>query len=371
MRLFPTFILLTTVLILPGAARQAPDPVLTAEQMQAFLSSRPEQDMIHWKDPARGESLAVRIMEVTATGVSVEKTLRSGLTTQAVPRSELSGVSFAHTPMERRLVHDPTANAAGALRVLWDARSATLGMETSNVADVGVALAKSLRMSRESAGFDEAAEILWMVLERNPTDHHKAAVEMEFKTLELARTLVSGTPEEADRVAWEITEIDATPEAMLMATAWLGDRHFEDLKQLEEEHPRWDIDDEVRPMRARLYHLSLDFVLYPSLFHGTHTEEASTGLWKAWKVHQYTQSPELALQTLEDLAALYPDSQAAKDTAVELARMQARHAEGTLMDEKKAAEKSTDDADEPGDDEAHPDRPKSPPRPKRYNLFDD
>ena len=361
--------LLSAVLLQPGAAQQPPDPAPTADQMREYLTSRPEHDMIHWKDPARGDSPEVRILEVNDTGVSVQKTVPAGMIARVIPRGELSGISFSRTPMERRLIHSPTADAAGALRVLWDARKATLG-EASDVADIGIALAKSLRMTREAAGFEEAVELLQQVLENDPSDHRAASVKMELQTLELVRSLVSGPPGETDRIAWEITEIDAGAEAMLIATAWLADRHFEDLKGLEEEHPRWDMDDEVRPLRARLYHLSLDFALYPSLFHGTHAEEASIGLWKAWKVHQHTRSPELALQTLEDLAALYPDSQAAKDTADELAGMQARHAAGSLREDS-AKDEPNDEAGESGDDEAPPGLPKSPPKPKRYNLFDD
>jgi len=338
--------------------------------MQAFLSKRPEQDMIHWKDPARGGSLEVRILAVSDSEVSVQKTVQGSLASRTLPLGEISGVSFNRTPLEKRLIQHPTADAAPALRVLWETRKSTLGMETSNVADTGIALAKALRMSRETPGFDEAADLLQQILENDPADHRKTAAEMELQTLELVRALASGSPEDADLTAWAITETDGNTEAMLIATAWLADRHFEDLKQLEEEHPRWDQDDEVRPLRSRLYHLSLDFALYPSLFHGTHAEEAATGLQKVWNVHNHTRSPELALQTLEDLAALYPDSQAAKDTAPELARMQARLAQGKL-EEEIADETSTDETEESTEESETPGLPATPPAPKRYNLFDD
>jgi len=365
-----TCLLLSATLTLPAPAQALSDPPPTADEMRAFLLKRPEQDLIHWNDPARGDSLSVRILEVGDAEVRVQKTVQGGLIDRRIPRAELSGISFARTSLEQSLIHRPTAAATGALRVLWDTRSATLGMETSNVADIAIALAKALRMTHETAGFDEAGKFLALVLENNPTDARRAAVEMELKTLELARAVATGPPEETDRIAWEITEDDGNTEAMLMATAWLADRHFEDLKQLEEEHPRWDMDDEVRPLRARLYHLSLDFALYPSLFHGTHEEESADGLRKVWMVHQYTGAPQLALQTLEDLAALYPDSEAAGNTAAELARLKAREAAGNLVEEV-AAEKSADETEETGDDEKQPGLPPSPPKPARYNLFDD
>ncbi len=369
---FPALVFfVTAVLALPVVARQVLENIPTAEQMQAFLTTRPEQDMIHWKDPARGQSLTVRILEVNDTGVRVQKTAQAGLINRVVPRGELSGVSFTHTPVERWLIQPPAADAAGALRVLWNARSASLVMDTSNVAHIGIALAKALRMTGETAAFDEAAEILRLIQKKSPVELHTNAAAMELKTLEMARALISDLPEETDRIAWEITEIEANPEAMLMATSWLGARHFEDLKQLEDEHPRWDMDDEVRPIRLRLYHLSLDFALYPSLFHGTYEEDASRGLWKVWQIHQHTQSPQLALQALEDLAALYPDSQAAKDSADELARMRTRDARGTLAEETREEGESADEPAETGGDEGQPTLPIPRPKPERYNLFDD
>jgi len=363
-------LLLSAALISPGLAQPPSEPVPTADQMQAFLAKRPEQDMIHWKNPERGESLEVRILAVSENEVSVQKTVQGSLASRTLPITEISDVSFARTPLEQRLIHHPTADAAPALRVLWNTRKPTLGMQSSNVADVAIALARALRMSRETAGLDEAADLLQHVVENDPADHRNTTAELELQTLGLVQALASGPSEEADRIAWAITESDGNTDAMLIATAWLADRHFEDLKQLELEHPRWDQDDEVRPIRWRLYHLSLDFALYPSLFHGTHAEEAANGLQKVWSIHHHTRSPELALQTLEDLAALYPDSQAAKDTAPELARMRARLAQGTL-EEPTPGDSPAEDDPEASVDTENPSLPPAPPAPKRYNLFDD
>ncbi len=371
MRSIFTCMMLTSALIQPVAAQAVPEVVPTAEQMRVYLTKRPEQDAIHWKDPARGGALQVRILEVNDKGVLLHKTLASGLVSRTVPHSELAGVSFQFAPVEQRLVRNPVAAAAPALRVLWKARSATLGMESSNVGDIGIALAKALRMSSDPAAIEEAASVLDLILGKESAEHRKSAVKVELRTLEMARALVVGPPEETDKMAWKVTESDDNPEAMLMATAWLADRHFADLKKLEEEHPRWEDDDEVKPLRARLYNLSLDFALYPSLFHGSCADEASIGLKKAWGVHQYTQSPQLALHVLEDLAALYPDTQAARETADELARIKAREAAGRLDEEEMPEEGAASEETVVDADDEESGLPKIPPPPKRYNLFDD
>ncbi len=358
---------LISIAFLPHTLAAAP----TADQMREFIRQRPEQDMVHWKDPARGNSLEVRILEIADDGVRVQKTLASGLTNRVLPLSEISGISFARTPVEHRLIHRPTPESIPALRVLWENRQPTLGMDTSNAADIGIALAKALRMSNEPATFSEANDLLKSLAEKELGEQRKSEIESELRTLELARSIHGENAGETDRIAWEITEADPGPDAMLMATAWLADRHFEDLKALEKENPRWDLDDEVRPLRSRLYHLALDFALYPSLFHGAREEEAAAGLANAWRVHNHTNAPELALQTLEDLAALYPESTAAAETAEELARLRTRKEQGTLVEESPETPETGDDHEAAVTDETETTPPATPPQPKRYNIFDD
>lgn len=369
MRLIFTWLLVTVALIQPGAAEAVREPVPTADEMRVFLTKRPEMDEIRWKDRDRG-SLQVRILRVNETEVDLEKTVQNRVASHKLPLADLAGVSFVFAPLEQRLIRNPSAEAEPALRVVWEARKATLGMETSNVAHVGLALAKALRMRGDAAAFEEAESILDLLRDKEPSSHRLEAARHEMETLQLARAMASSSPEEIDEAAWKMTERDENTEGMLLATAWLAGRHFEDLKRLDEEHPRWDEDEEVRPLRLRLYNLSLDFALYPSLFHGTREKEASEGLKQAWRVYQYSKSPQLALYALEDLAALYPDSQAAVDTADELARVRQREAAGQLEDEEAAEEHSSEEG-EADDGEEPQGVPKTPRQPRRYNLFDD
>ena len=70
-----------------GLTQSAQDPVVSAEQMCAHLAKRPEQDQLHWKDPARGGVLKVRILHADEKTVSVQKTLVSGLVARNIPLS--------------------------------------------------------------------------------------------------------------------------------------------------------------------------------------------------------------------------------------------------------------------------------------------
>jgi hypothetical protein len=126
-------------------------------------------------------------------------------------------------------------------------------------------------------------------------------------------------------------------------------------------------DDEVRPQRERLYNLSLDFALYPSLFMGTRRNEASAGLKRVAEIHEFTGAKVLALKALEDLAVLYPDTPAAIESAPLLARYKTLEAAGKLAP-KVSEEAAKDDAENAPEKATNP---APPPPPKRYNIFGD
>lgn len=335
-------------------------PLLAAAPVtDSLLKSRPEADEIQWKDPARGV-LAVRIVQATSTALTVDKTLPSGPTTREVPLAELSRISYRFAPREEELHRQPSAGGVAALRVLWDARRATIGFAGSNAGETGVALAKSLRLA--GSDLDAAAPVLDQVIAAEKDTRIRSLALAEQTTLQFARSLKSAKPADLDHAAWKITEESPdNPEAMLLATRFLAERHFAELKELEKANPRWMDDDEVKPVRERLHNLALDFSLYPVLFQSARDDEASAGLRRAAEVHEFAGDPVLAKQTLEDLAALYPESAPAKETAAWLGRLH----------QPEATEKAaTPDAatDKPADSTpvAAP-----PPAPRKYNIFGD
>ncbi len=341
-------------------------PALTGEQMQALIKARPELDEIRWKDAARGAPLKVRITNSNAQSVTVEKVLPTGPTVRTVPMSELAGIEFTLTPRELSMHQTPEPAAIPALRILWETRQATMRLPGSNVAETGIAFAKSLRLSGEVSALDEAGKILDLIRGQDTSDSRKDIARGEQSTIDFIRAIKSGKLVETDKLAWKITEEPGYPDAMLLATSFLADRHFKELKAIEEDNPRWMEDDEVRPVRDRLYQLSLDFALYPSLFIGSRQAEATVGLKKAVEVYQFTNQPALAKGTLEDIAALYPESEIAKETAPLLARLKQAEAAGDtakISNEAKPEKSDEESKEEPA--------PATPPPPKRYNIFGD
>lgn len=359
---------IATALLLAGGLTTAPavEPP-TAEQMQAILKGRAEMDEIRWKDPARGAPLKVRITSSNAQSIVVEKTLPAGLTVRTIPLAELAGIGFTFTPREAALHQRAAVASIPALKILWENRQATMRLPGSNVAETGIVLAKSLRLSGDAAALDEAEKILDQVRGTDLLEARKEAARAERATLDFVRLLKHGKLAETDAAAWKITGEPDNPDAMLLATAFLADRHFNELKSIEDRHPRWMEDEEVRPLRERLYHLALDFSLYPSLFIGTRQAEAAAGLQKVAEIHRFTHEKLLEKAALEDLAALYPDSDPAKETAPLLEQLKKAEAAGAL--DKLTAE--TKPEDDEAETEDSPTPAAAPPPPKRYNLFGD
>lgn len=339
----------------------------TPEQIQAFVKARPELDEIRWKDAARGAPLKVRITQATGQSLTVEKTLATGMTTRSIPFSDLAGVSFFFTPRDVALHREAAVASIPPLRVYWETRSATMRLPGSSAADTGLILAKSLRLAGDAASLSEATKILDQIRGQDSMRHRVDLASSEQMTIDFILSQQRGKLEETDKLAWEITEQATHNDATLLATAFLADRHFAQLKSIEEANPRWVEDDEVRPLRERLYHLSLDFALYPSLFMGTRKTEASSGLKRVAEIYEFTGSKALAMKALDDLAALYPDTPAALETAPLLARYKALEASGKLA--VKTSEESSEEETESTTGEVAD--PGPPPPPKRYNIFGD
>lgn len=350
-----------------GIAHAVP---LTAEQMKAGLKNRPELDEIRWKDPARGAPLKVRIVSADSKGLTVDKTLTAGMTTRVVAFSDLAGVEFTLAPREMDLHRNPEPAAAPALKVIWEARVSTITLNGSNVAETGLALAKSLRLSGETSSIEDASKILNQIRANDTSEHRKDLARAEQATIDFIKTLRSGNAEATDKLAWKITEDSGNPDAMLLATSYLTDRHFTDLKKIVDENPRWIEDDEIKPVRDRLYNLALDFALYPSLFLGTRETESAIGLKKASDIYQFAGENPLAKKALEDLATLYPASDAAKETAPALAKLKSLEAAGKLSAMAAAPkEEKPEEKEEEKKEETTPTG--TPPPPKKYNIFAD
>jgi hypothetical protein len=342
-----------TCLLLAASARSQ-----TTDQATQALAQRDDLDEIQWSDPAKGVAFRAGIVRARPEGLEVQR----GSVKRLLPYDQIGGVKFGLTMGERQLIAEAKPESIPALRVFWEARRLTLKIPGSNVGDFGLALARALRQEKIHS---EALGIAREVAEQDHDPARKARAKLESDTLDFIQFMQTAKPEEVEKRAWSLIEAtdESNPDLMLLITGYLMIKEFESLQRIEEEHPRWMEDDEVRPERDRHYHRALDLALYPSLFHPRRAAEAAEGLWQAAQVYRYTQEKEQEAGALEDLLALYAES-----PRTEEARKRFDALRAILVNDAPAPT-----ADEAESEETKPDAdPKAPPPPpKRYNLFED
>lgn len=329
----------------------------TADQASRALAERGDLDEIRWVDPSKGQTFRAGVVRATSEGLEVQR----GVVKRVLAYDQIGGVKFGMTMGERQLIAQAKAEAAPALRVFWEARQRTLTIQGSNVGEFGLALARSLSKTK---AVDEALLIANQVMLDDNDPLRRVRAKAECDTLIFMQAMAQEKPEEIEKRARAITEEgDASnPDLMLLVTGFLMTKEFEALKKIEADNPRWMEDEEIKPERDRHYHQALDLALYPSLFQPMREAEAADGLWQAAQVYLHTRESERAVQTLEDLLALYADS---THTG------KAREILATLKPASATAATPNQTSDKTGMKVANNEPMGPPPPPKRYNLFED
>jgi hypothetical protein len=117
-----------------------------------------------------------------------------------------------------------------------------------------------------------------------------------------------GRAAEAMAEAMELERTSEDPAVLIEAKFVLAEASLQDFKKLLKNNPRWQEDEFVRPEHDRLYHATLDLLLFPYLFHGTEEAQAARGLSRA--IEMLTLSGEIpeAIELAQDLVFLYPET---------------------------------------------------------------
>ena len=327
----------------------------TADQATRALAQRGELDEIRWSDPNKGPAFRAGIVRALPDGLEVQR----GAVKRLLPYDQIGGVKFGLTMGERQLIAEAKAETIPALRVFWEARHPTIQLAGSTAGDFGLALARALR---ETKAYAEAQAIAKKIAYEDHDPARRTRALAETATLAFIQVMATAKPEEVERRAWAITEMaeESHADLMLLVTGFLMQKEFAALKQVEADNPRWMEDDEVKPIRDRHYHRALDLALYPSLFHPKRRGESADGLWQATQIYLHTQDSARVVAVLEDLLALYADSQHTAKAKELLIPLKASLESGKPQPEAKPADKPKD---------SEPMGP--PPPPKRYHLFED
>lgn len=184
----------------------------------------------------------------------------------------------------------------------WGANEKFTGVANSPAAAIGRRYA-DLLLAHENPLFHQRALDIYMRLEKDAWSPSERALGRQGR---LRAMIATGRAGEAVEEAVSLAESSEDPAVLIEAKYILATAEESRLRQLLEDHPRWEEDIFVRPERHRLYHAALDLFLYPALFYGSEIEAASRGLWAACRIYQLGGDTLNARATAEDIVVLYP-----------------------------------------------------------------
>jgi len=231
--------------------------------------------------------------------------------TLAVPRAQVQRIVFADRPEEVRLYEQAKASDLPAVRALWESKQAFLRISNSDAGRAGLTLAGLLLESGDAAGPREALELFRRIENEDWNPERRARAGQG----RLRAMVATGRAAEAVREARELAEVSEDPAVLIEAKYVLARAALGEYAGLIEANPRWNEDPRVRPERDRLFHETLDLLLFPYLFHGTHESQAARGLMDAARLLVDAGDPAAARELALDLAALYPSTPQAVEAA--------------------------------------------------------
>ena len=265
-----------------------------------FAANAQSQDVIHLKT---GESSACEIEAVTDNIVIfLLRGPGGGSAKRTLPMDRVDYIEFGFEQGEEAVFKDLENISAAILETWWEFHFGNLHRPRSRTAVYGIAFANALLKEDPETGAARALSVLDRIIERAWAEEDKSLARQG----RLRALIASGDLDTAVGEAQILQGETEDPDLSIEVKFLLAEADFAQLKALEEEHPRWIDDDEVRPGRNALYHRIVDQYLWPHLFHATREEAAARGLLSAAGVYEFAAETELARAACEDLINLYP-----------------------------------------------------------------
>jgi tetratricopeptide (TPR) repeat protein len=257
------------------------------------------QDVIH---RANGTRQPGKVVGIDDRALKVEVLLIPGqpAATVTIPRSEVVRVDFAEAEAERRLLAAGRAADPQQVAATWQQKQAYLRFPNSNAGAFALLHAHQLLRTK---GREQEAFSLY---ERIASNDWSEARRDEAGRGKLSAMIATGRAAEAVEHARQLAINAEDPATLIEAKHVLAEASLKQLRELLEENPRWEEDEHVRPERHRLYHETLDLLLFPFLFYGSESEQAARGLWRATELYRLVGEAEQATETARDIAVLYP-----------------------------------------------------------------
>lgn len=261
------------------------------------------EDVIYLKT---GESAVCRIdaitPKITNFTLLTDPGPAKGSARRTVATDRVDYFVFGFKPGEEEVFKNRRKGSSEMLEKWWNTWFAHLGRRRSRTAAFGNAFGHALLREDPDINAKRALAVFDRIIGRAWSEDDIA----EAKQGRLRALMAMGDLETATHEAQLLAGETEDPGLLIEVKYLLAQADFETLKLLVEENPKWEEDDDVRPERNRLYHIVVDQLLWPHLFHAPRENEAARGLFGAAGVYRFAGEEDLAIAACEDLIQLYP-----------------------------------------------------------------
>lgn len=211
---------------------------------------------------------------------------------------------FGFKPGEKEVFENRSKEGSEVLEKWWNTWFAHLSRRRARTAAFGNAFGHALLRENPDINAKRSLSVFDRIIARAWSGDDVA----EAKQGRLRALMALGDFETATHEAQLLARETEDPGLLIEVKYLLAQADFETLKVLVDENPKWEEDDDVRPECNRLYHIVIDQLLWPHLFHATKENEAARGLFGVAGVYRFAGDEGLALAACEDLIQLYPET---------------------------------------------------------------
>ncbi len=222
-----------------------------------------------------------------------------------IPLADIEFITFAPLAGEAETLAKAVAEGRGTpLIQLWIAKSPRLAIPRSNAGEIGLTYAELLTREASAGSIERAVQVYEQIESSDWSAERRGRARVGKLRLQLRQGKSSEVRPQAAAMLQEAKEVRVKIELQHL----LGEAAAMELRALVKEHPRWELEDEIRPQRDRLLHAALDALLFPHVFHGAEEDLAARGLWAAAQLRREHGEPDAARAAATDLIHLYPDA---------------------------------------------------------------
>ena len=236
-----------------------------------------------------------------------------------IPRDHIDFITFARKPQDEAFLTPNPSNIVEHKR-RWEEMESLLGIPNSLSGEFGLAYAEALLMLSTKSDAQLALAISKKIERESWNDAVKARAQQIRLRAMLALDDADSVIAEAEKLSnkSEISSVITEAKYILACAA------ESKLRQLEEEHPRWQEESWILHQRNKLYDQAIDLYLYAPLFHGSEIDLAARSLWGALQLYASNNDMQNATAIAQDLITLYSKTSFAAQ-AHEFMRLSSEH----------------------------------------------